>query len=91
MWVWDMTQKKKSTKRKRLIEIVIANLERYQNLKAKFYNPNNKQPVSGQWFVPIRYKEVVAYLLPTLGALYDIEEVLFQSLALGKIVWAPEM
>jgi len=72
MWVWDMTQKKKSTERKRLIEIVGANLDRYQNLKAKFYNPANKQPVSGQWFVPVRYKEVVEYLPPTLGALYNI-------------------
>jgi hypothetical protein len=90
MYIWDMTKKNKSTKGKRLIDIVDTNLDRYQNLKAKFYNPDNKQPVDGQWFVPIKYKEVIEYLLPTLGTLYNVEEVLFQALALGKIVWAPE-
>jgi hypothetical protein len=89
IWVWDMTQKKENQIRRRLIEIINANLTRYQNLKEKFFNSNNKQPINGQWFIPVKYKETIEYLLPTMYCLYNIEEVLFQALALGEIVWAP--
>jgi hypothetical protein len=35
------------------------------------------------------YEGIAAYLLPTLGVLQDLEEVLFQALTLGKIVYVP--
>ncbi len=46
-------------------------------------------PTEGYWLIPIRYAELIDYLLPTLNVLQDIEEVLFQALALGKLVWVP--
>ena len=35
------------------------------------------------------YKGIAEYLLPMLGVLQDLEEILFQALTLGKIVYAP--
>lgn len=71
----------------RLLEIVTAKLAYYDDARDRFFHRQNRVPVDGYWLIPVRYTELGKYLLPTLNALQDIEEVLFQALALGKLVW----
>jgi hypothetical protein len=77
----------KTPHRSRLLEIVTAKLGRYDEVRGKFFQRQNRVPTDGYWLIPIRYTELIDYLLPTLNVLQDIEEVLFQALALGKLIW----
>ena len=77
----------KTPTRSRLLEIVTAKLARYDEVRGKFFQRQNRVPTEGYWLIPIRYTELVKYLLPTLNVLQDLEEILFQALALGELVW----
>lgn len=59
----------------------------YDEARDKFFQRQDRK--EGYWMILPDYKGVAAYLLPTLGVLQDLEEILFQALTLGRIVYVP--
>jgi hypothetical protein len=74
------------TSRSRLLGVIADRLAIYDVARGKFFRPDRK---GSFWLIKPDYEGVDNYLLPTLGVLQEIEEILFQALTLGRIVYAP--
>jgi hypothetical protein len=70
-----------------LFGLVAARLVIYDQARDKLFQRQDRK--DGNWMIRPDYEGIAAYLLPTLGVLQDIEEILFQALTLGKIVYVP--
>lgn len=71
----------------RLHGIIKARLAIYDGGREKFFRPIRK---GSFYLIKPDYKGIDDYLLPTLGVLQEIEEILFQALTLGRIVYVPQ-
>ena len=71
----------------RLVSLVAARLMIYDQARDKLFQRQDRK--DGYWMIRPDYQGIVEYLLPTLGVLQDLEEILFQALTLGKIVYVP--
>lgn len=71
----------------RLLSLVSARLVIYDQARDKFILRQERK--DGYWMIRPDYEGAAAYLLPTLGVIQDVEEILFQALTLGKIVYVP--
>lgn len=71
----------------RLFSLVAARLTIYDQARDKLFQRQDQK--DGYWMIRPDYEGIAAYLLPTLGVLQDLEEILFQALTLGKIVYVP--
>lgn len=71
----------------RLFSLVTSRLAIYDQARDKLFQRQDRK--DGYWMIRPDYEGVFAYLLPTLGVLQELEEILFQALTLGKIVYVP--
>lgn len=71
----------------RLFSLVTGRLGIYDQAREKLFQRQDRK--EGYWMVRPDYQGIFAYLLPTLGVLQELEEILFQALTLGKLVYVP--
>ncbi len=71
----------------RLLGLVTSRLAIYDEARDKLFQRQERK--DGYWMIRPHYQGIAAYLLPTLGVLQELEEILFQGLTLGKIVYVP--
>lgn len=69
-----------------LMRIVLARLAVFDQGRDKFLHRERREGDS--WFVRIDYDGAANYVLPLLGLLQELEEILFQALTLGSIAYA---
>lgn len=71
----------------RILNLISTKLDFYDQGKKKLFQRGKR--VDGFWEVRPDFDGIQAYLLPTVGVLHELEEILFQGLMLGKIIYAP--
>jgi hypothetical protein len=71
----------------RLVSLIAARLVIYDQARDKLFQRQDRK--DGYWMIHPDYQGIAAYLLPTLGVLQDLEEILFQALTLGRIMYVP--
>lgn len=71
----------------RLFNLVTARLDLYNQSRDKLFQRKDRK--EGYWMIRPHYEGFSGYLLPTMSILESLEEILFQALTLGKIVYLP--
>ncbi|MBI5047350.1 MAG: DUF4365 domain-containing protein [Deltaproteobacteria bacterium] len=71
----------------RILSLVGTLLALYDQGRDKLFQRQDRE--DGFWKIRPDYSGLAAYLLPTFGVLHDLEEILFQGLMLGKLVYVP--
>lgn len=61
-------------------------LDRYAKARGKFWFREHRKGEGALQFVPVRYSDLLENVLPTLSVLWDLQDVLMQLLALGRVV-----
>ncbi len=70
----------------RVARIVSAKIEGYVRLRSHFWMRERRVSSGDFDFVPFSYSALSSYLVPTLEAVWELEEVVAQLLALGSVV-----
>lgn len=65
---------------------VTAQLQIYVSARQKFWVREHRHQASDFLIVPVRWSDLFENLLPTLDALWDLEELLTQLIVLGRLV-----
>ncbi len=71
-----------------MVGLLGAKLKAYVVLREKWFMFDQRKEAGDFALVPASVTSMFKYLLPTIGALSDLEEVMLQALALGKVLFA---
>lgn len=87
--VWDDFAQSKDDGSSQMRRLLSARLGEYASLRDKFYIRQQRVGVGEFYFVLVKYSAVMENLLPMLRVLSALEEILLQSLVLGRITFPP--
>lgn len=85
--VWEDFTQSKDDGSSQIRRLLSARLDEYAALRDKFYMRQQRVAAGDFYFVPVKYSAVMEHLLPMWRVLEALEEILLQSLALGRIVF----
>lgn len=85
--VWEDFAQSKGDGSSQIRRLLSARLGEYAARREKFYMRQQRVAAGDFYFVPVKYSAVMEHLLPMLRVLEALEEILLQSLALGRIVF----
>lgn len=84
---WEDFAQRKDDGSSQIRRLLSARLGEYATLRDKFYMRQHREGVGDFYFVPVKYSAVMENVLPMLRVLESLEEILLQSLALGRITF----
>lgn len=71
----------------KMAETLGSKLHTYVGIREKFFMRERRQQAGDFWFIPVKYSDLVTNLFPMFAVLSEIEDILFQALVLGKIIF----